>query len=370
MVKVIDAYDSINAASIYGRATKAVCDMDVVGTTVECSNFRRSKLRNVLGENTFDLASLCMSNKVNPWSYFSNKTLGRDGGGNATISTKTPYRVSDFAGYNHNAMPPGYYNSYLSSWAATKNSSFAFSTGFQIRAGERYPDDNIARRDYLRVKVVIDDTLNSRTLTAYSGIFSISEGSYTSVPVTYTDDRRGAVTGTATIECQYVNSNGSVIYGLMEDSHPGVAVNIGGYYTPLYDHDFTVAGPSDAVRFYYVMSDTPPYNALTYVTYGSNPVFHVDHCSWNTATDLILINGSSGSIIPDPHVSYPANNWPRVCAVIYNSGAGTYRKYLITGAAGDAVLLDTYRVDSTLGYAYYLDYEKALTGWPTTTADL
>jgi hypothetical protein len=140
----------------------------------------------------------------------------------------------------------------------------------------------------------------------------------------------------------------------------------------LYDHDFISAAPvpSDAVRFYYVQADTAPYNGLVYLNYGTNIVFHKDHDDWGSISDLILARTTAGTQIPDPHPSYPTHTWPLVCAVIYTSGDGKYRKYLITEAAGGDDFLNAFEIDPAMGFAYYLDYEKELAGWPATLADL
>jgi hypothetical protein len=136
--------------------------------------------------------------------------------------------------------------------------------------------------------------------------------------------------------------------------------------------NFSTPAPGDPnhVRWYYVEADTSPYTALTFIDYGTNILFYYGFDAYGTDYDLICARTSAGTQIPNPHPSYPTNYWPRVGCVIYTSADGKYRSYILSEVAGGGAMAMTYEVDPTMGYAYYLDYSKTLTGWPVNVGDL
>lgn len=326
-----------------------------VGNNMVISDISVTNVRNVLGIFPTQISDLCLSTTINQHSYY--KPNG-----------SPPYRLGDFAGYNEDARPTTYfYNKSVTTWTATKTSSYVIAMGFDLRCGE-IPPAGSRSWSYVRIKVVINDTLNSRTLTFYSPLQAVSY-SMSSFIASYTDSSNVSIQGTATITAEYMDSTNTVKYSDIEDTYPTVTVNIAGYYIPLNAVDFSSNGPSGDVRWYYVMADTPPYNALTYISYGTSTKFHTLLDSWNTTQDLICAITTAGNKIPDPHPSYPTNNWALVGCVIYNSAAGTYRVYEVAETEGGDVMEDTWRLDSNMGFAYYLNYKKALIAYPTVVAD-
>lgn len=332
-----------------------VVAIDEVNRTFDVAGIGLYEIRDVLGESTDGLIELCTSNKINPWALFRP-----DG--------SAPYEIFDFAGYNHEAYPTTHFNTKTSTaWNATKASNLVIAKGFDIVKGEKPPTGSRSW-SYVRVKVVLTDTLNNRTLTFYSAVQAVGSSPSTFI-ATYTDSINGAVQGSAVVTAEYVDSTGSIVYGEIEDTYPEISVNIGGYYVTLAAAEFASNPPTGAVRWYYVQANTPPYNNLTYIDYAANLQFHISHDDWSTDADLICArNMPTGEQVPDPH---PGNSaWPLVAAVIYNSATGTYRVYNIVESPGNGIMQGLYKVDANMAYAYYLDYKKALSGWPSTVADL
>ena len=146
-------------------------------------------------------------------------------------------------------------------------------------------------------------------------------------------------------------------------------------YTPhitLDAADYTTAMPADPyhLKFYYVISDAPPYNELQDLELGSLIKLHVDFDNYGTTANLVIARDDGGGVgdqIPDP---FPDEVWALICAVFYTDSDGKYRLYYITEGIASGPLFDEYVVDPAIGYAYYLDYEKELTGWPVDMNDL
>ena len=82
-------------------------------------------------------------------------------------------------------------------------------------------------------------------------------------------------------------------------------------------------------------------------------------------SDLIVSRNTSGDQVPSRYgTTYPADQWPLVHAVIYNSSNGLYKRYTITKLTNGSIVNSTYQL--TLPYAYRLTYAATISGWPTT----
>lgn len=110
MAKVINAYRTYTASVINSRMSDT-CDHTVVGSTVECTNIKMSKVKNVLGAATYSLYELCRHANVNHWSAFGPTVRGSSGSGRSKVMTNsdpTVCSLGSFAGYNHSAPLPGW----------------------------------------------------------------------------------------------------------------------------------------------------------------------------------------------------------------------------------------------------------------------
>lgn len=370
MAKIISAHGIISAAEIKSNAEIPLQDnITVSEPDASCVLLPVTLLKTILNADSTSVGALCCSANVNKFSHFSPVNLGRDGNGRATASPKYPYSTGYFAGYNHDAKPCTWFNNaYITNWTQTKTATYQFDTGFTMRRGERAPDDIETRWSYIRLKAVITDNTNSRTITIYSDIFAITGSGYVSVPLIYTDSSNVAILGTVTITGEYVNSTGTTVYGLVEDEHPQVNINISQYAIVLAASNFANAFPI-TLRFYYVQNTISPYNNLVYWDYGSD-IKLIDLSAYNAFIingNLLVGKTTSGLQIPAYYgTSYPANQWPLVFAVTYNSGTGEYRKYTVT-EIGSSVMFDTiYRSPADMTYIYKLAYAATLSAWPTT----
>jgi hypothetical protein len=108
---VLSAYRGFTAAAIKSRASVPnQADMTVVGTTVECANIDIVKIRNALGISALDFVSQHQSADVNQWSGFgpTKRTISSQA---LVNSEEAPRGLYEFAGYNHNAVTPGWIGS-------------------------------------------------------------------------------------------------------------------------------------------------------------------------------------------------------------------------------------------------------------------
>lgn len=107
MAKLISAYAGITALQIKNKASiPTQGNMTVIGEAVSCVNIDSDQIGAVLGEADSSWAGLCQSVKVNPYSGFGPREWNLGAAG-LFHSAKTPYSTDDFAGYNHQAPPPG-----------------------------------------------------------------------------------------------------------------------------------------------------------------------------------------------------------------------------------------------------------------------
>lgn len=82
-------------------------------TALATTNLTTMMVRNALGETVNKVKELCTSTKINPWALYKPAYYG--GNGNNSRSGVDPtnypmaedgYRLGDFRGYNHDALPP------------------------------------------------------------------------------------------------------------------------------------------------------------------------------------------------------------------------------------------------------------------------
>jgi hypothetical protein len=109
MAKILNTYRNFSAAAILARASDT-CDLAVVGVTVECTNVKMSKVKNVIGASTYNLADLCKHANINHWSGFGPTIRTEVGGVLVNSDPTNNYMMGSFAGYNHSALTPCFNN--------------------------------------------------------------------------------------------------------------------------------------------------------------------------------------------------------------------------------------------------------------------
>ena len=105
--KVLNPYGGFTATDIKNRSDIPLqANINVVGSTVECSVINATLIKTVLGETVTGIGALSTSPNVNKWSGFGPTEWWN--GGNSTITDRViaPYQFGNFAGYHHNAITP------------------------------------------------------------------------------------------------------------------------------------------------------------------------------------------------------------------------------------------------------------------------
>lgn len=113
MPKTISAYRGYTSTAIYNRADiPDAADMSISGSNVNCNNIATLEdVASVLGTSVKTVGGLCTNANVNPWSGFGPTTRSVS---NRTLYNSTPssnYSLGSFAGYNHQAVAPGWIGS-------------------------------------------------------------------------------------------------------------------------------------------------------------------------------------------------------------------------------------------------------------------
>jgi hypothetical protein len=108
MGKIISKYRGYTATQIKSRADVPIQDdMVISGNNVDCKNVSISQVRDVLNAPITSLLALCAHPNVNPWSGFGPTV--RSVANQQLINTPPSVgRLGDFAGYNHDAILPGW----------------------------------------------------------------------------------------------------------------------------------------------------------------------------------------------------------------------------------------------------------------------
>lgn len=114
-----NTYRAYTAAELKARSTVPNAgDISVGSGNITCKYITTVKIRTSLGESINHIDDLSKSNKVNKWSGFGPYTRSVSGtpnirGDGAWLQHNKPtahFKFGNFAGYNHNALTPSYYN--------------------------------------------------------------------------------------------------------------------------------------------------------------------------------------------------------------------------------------------------------------------
>ena len=350
MPKIIHTYGGKTIAQIKSIADcPAQADMIIVGSTVECSNLNTTQIKNALGSSSTAVAVLCKSANVNKWSFYGPYVMSRDMNGEAINTLKTPYSLGCFAGYNHEALPPVYFLPFLTNLNGKKNVSYDINFGFTLNPGDRYPDDDNSHVYYTRVKAVITDITNFRTITGYSNIIAAPQVGITHPTLTVNDDTNVGISGNAKITAEYCSIDGLVIYGQVEGKHPDITVNITPYTVLLAASDFPVSPTWDEQRIYYG-SGVGNYLPATWSKY-----LHIAH--QELGQEIWLNNQLNGSVIPAVH---GGENFAGF--MIIKKGSIYYRYNVAEYTPGQ--LIDSiHEIPPSMAYIYKLNFAGTVAGW-------
>lgn len=163
MGKLIAKYRGFTPAAIKARADIPLqIDMVISGNNVDCSNISLNHVKNIIGAGNSNLYQLCRHDNVNVWSGFG-PTI-RSVNAQALVSSKpTIASLGDFAGYNHQAVTPGWLTGVPSGdiWLPSIGGTPQFDAA--IRVGE-------VRWQELGIIGVVHAIYDGETLVAYQGI--------------------------------------------------------------------------------------------------------------------------------------------------------------------------------------------------------
>jgi len=108
MSKRLYTYAGFTAQQLKNKASiPSQADIVVGSNYIDCSSVDiPSEIRDKIGEGSNDLGTIYCSNKVNKWSWFSPREWYESGGVLLNRVKSNPYDMSNFCGYNHNAVAP------------------------------------------------------------------------------------------------------------------------------------------------------------------------------------------------------------------------------------------------------------------------
>ena len=211
---------------------------DGLNRTFDISNISISHIRNVIGESVSTVGGLCRSSKVNQWALFRP-------------SGSAPYKLGDFAGYNHQANPTTYIMVQLASGEfeiyrqPTTPYTTTVSFGLILKKGERPPAGQRNWR-YIRLVATVSGGLTG-TYSFLTEATDLYDPSIITIPIPSNDP----VTFTLAITGHYVDDSNSVIIGPIEGVINTITVNAVPAYAaaPSALADNTYAPPE--IRHYY-----------------------------------------------------------------------------------------------------------------------
>lgn len=114
MSKIIQKYRGYSATDIKTAADiPSTGSMVVSGDNLLCSDILISAVKNILSESSYNLSDLCTSTGVNLWAAFCPviRTVTGASVWEYQLVNSAPtemFSLGDFAGYNHNAVTPGW----------------------------------------------------------------------------------------------------------------------------------------------------------------------------------------------------------------------------------------------------------------------
>lgn len=238
---------------------------DEINRTFDVSNISISDIRNVIGESVSTVGGLCSSGKVNQWALFRP-------------SGSAPYKLGDFAGYNHQANPTTYVMVQLASGTyeiyrqPTSPYTTTVSFGLILKKGERPPTPS---RDWRYIRLV---ATVSGGLTGTYSFFTQATDAYDPSIITIPIPSNDPVSFTLAITGHYVDDSNSYIIGPIEGVIDTVTVNAVPAYAaaPSALTDNTYAPPE--IRHYYTrhVGYNPPVVSTFYKSGAVNDILITD----------------------------------------------------------------------------------------------
>jgi len=133
MGKILEMPSWINSYSFKSSVSIPTNNNDVVvvdAAHLDVSNIAVSDIKNFLGSSSTSVGGLCQMTNINQFARFRP-------------DENPPFRLGDFAGYNHNALPPSSIVGMTTTTGKSYESStglFPFTVSLSVIKGERAPD--------------------------------------------------------------------------------------------------------------------------------------------------------------------------------------------------------------------------------------
>lgn len=136
MGKQRNIYRAYTSAELKSRSSiPSAANITDMTTYIDCINISLAAVKNILG-STYSLYDICRHVNIKKWSAFSPKIISISGNGqNGEIvwNHPTSYSLGSFAGYNHNAAIPSYYNTNrTTTWSGPSGDTVTFECQFTL----------------------------------------------------------------------------------------------------------------------------------------------------------------------------------------------------------------------------------------------
>lgn len=284
--------------------------------TFNASDVSMPNVASLLRDSSCDLESLCKSNKINPFALFRpNK--------------QSPFRLDDFLGYNHDALPPTYFVGKQSSMTINLTSSRKIIFPFFLTRGERPPYMDDVATTWDRVKVIVKKTSGDININHYvvAKVINISVDATPQHIIEVYAPSNDYYKLTLSVEAFYCEGGYANIRPI-EDTHPNIILQIIPYFINMYLR-IAQMGSSGSVRHHYSDGQhTPTYEYASGVVYIDNsymPVFSlVTPTIKNSIKTSVYYNGY---YLPYSYTDCLTDGVWRIIGQLNNSGLAIGDKY-------------------------------------------
>jgi len=204
MGKVLYTYGGFTAQDLKNRASiPSQADITVGANYIDCSSVDiPSEIRDVIGEGSNDLGTIYCSEKVNKWSGFGPREWYVSAGSFFNRIKSNPCDMSNFCGYNHNAIIPGFMGgSHITTFKYISNDANPYTISVGLQVGEiNFPSMVAATH----VKLVVRESGS----VVGSGLIAIGTAYNGTTPINpYYNLTIGSRTGTRTFATSVYLSN-------------------------------------------------------------------------------------------------------------------------------------------------------------------
>jgi len=180
----------LNSYSFKSSVSIPTNNADVVvidASQLDVSNISISDIKNFFGADVTNLGALCQLPQINAWARYRPAGVA-------------PFRLGDFAGYNHYALPPSSIVGMTTATNKTYESStgkYPFGVSLSIQKGEREPSLGVEAWGAAVVKFTCNGVV------AWSPI-NINSNNYASA--IFKSNSNGAETVTVNVQTYYTNN--------------------------------------------------------------------------------------------------------------------------------------------------------------------